>query len=451
MRDRIDRERHSKLRQLRVQGHEPFSAAHLVSRSLAAAIQAEHDPRMLDPGEHHQWRYTVAGRLVARRKHRHATFFDLRDQSGVIELSVKRDRQGSGECSLLISADLGDIVAVEGVVYVTDNHRLTISVLTAELLTKALRSPPPHRIDRAGDDQSRRQHELSLLVNERARLLVEIRSSVAEATRAWMTENLFIEVGESRFRIHAGGLDLRRCLLGGLERVYGMRQYSGGESTTLEWATAYIEYHEAAKQVEALIRHVAHVVSPRAFKFRSDNVVDFEPPWRSTTVRDAIMKECGLDVITLQRSELAGWISPTPRTNDESWGALVNYIYSTHVEPKLINPTIVYDFPLSDQAFARRHPTHDELACSFALVIGGIEMARGRTELNDPQEQRLRLAARDGTSLDDGWRTAGHLDREVRLLEYGMTPAACASLEIDRLSMLIMKARPTGVEPVSAA
>ena len=452
MRERIDRERHGKLRELRVRGYEPFSAAHLTLRSLAAAIHATHDPRMLDPGEHRQWWYTVAGRLVGRRKHRHATFFDLEDQSGVIELSVKRDRQGSEGCSLLTCADLGDIVSAEGVIYVTDNHELTVSVLSAKLLTKALRSPP-RRVDRAGSNRSQREHELNLLVNERARLLVEIRSSVAEAIRAWMAENLFIEVGEPGLRAHCGRLDLRQCLLAGLERVYDMRQRSrprAGNTTTLEWATAYIEYKEAARQVQELVRHVAHAVGSHAPTLRPEHVTDLERPWRFITARAAIMQECGLDVIALNGCELASWISGEPRVSDESWGALVSRIYSTHVASKLMSPTIVYDFPVSDQAFARRHPTHEQLTCSFAVVIAGVEIARGRTELNDPQEQRLRLAA-DGCSLDDGWRTAGDLDREVRLLEYGMTPAACATLEIDRLSTLIMEARPTGIEPVSAA
>jgi lysyl-tRNA synthetase, class II len=452
MRERLDRERHGKLRQLRVRGHEPYSAAHLASRSLAAAIHAAHDPRVLAPGEHHRWRYTVAGRLVGRRKHRHATFFDLRDQSGVIELSVKRDRRGSEECSLLTCADLGDIVTAEGVIYVTDNHELTLSVLCARLLTKALRSPP-RRVDRAGNNPRQGEHELNLLADERARLLLEIRSSVAEAARAWMAENLFIEVGQPEPRGHGGCLDLRQCLLAGLERVYDMRQRSRarrGGATTLEWATAYIEYKEAARQAQELIRHVAHAVGPRPAALRPEHAIDLERPWRSITMREAIMHECGLDVVARDGSELAGWIAGEPPVSDGSWGASVNRIYATYVEPKLVDPTIVYDFPLSDQMFARRHPTCADLACSFAVVIGGIEMARGRTELNDPQEQRLRLAA-GGGSLDDGWRTAGHLDREVRLLEYGMTPAACASLEIDRLSMLILQARPTGIEPVSAA
>jgi hypothetical protein len=126
-RKRVDRERHQRMQELRLRGREPFPDARLLTRSLAAEIHAEHDPFALESGEHRRWCYTVAGRLMARRKHRHATFIDLRDQSGIIELCVRGDNPDKTRCSPLIDADLGDIVTAEGTIYVTDNHALTRS------------------------------------------------------------------------------------------------------------------------------------------------------------------------------------------------------------------------------------------------------------------------------------------------------------------------------------
>lgn len=183
---RIDRERHRKLRQLRLQGAEPYPRADLPSRSLAADLYAAHDPAVMACGEHEGLQYTVAGRLVARRKHRHATFLDITDGSGVVELCIKRERLDDSRCMPLRGADIGDIVCARGTIYVTDNHRLTLSVTGAQLLAKALRLPPvragaPH----AGTPRYR-QRELDLLANKRTRALFQARSALTAAMREWM-------------------------------------------------------------------------------------------------------------------------------------------------------------------------------------------------------------------------------------------------------------------------
>lgn len=475
---RVDRERHQKMRQLRLRGREPFPDARLPGRSLAAEIHAEHDPCALEAGEHPRWCYTVAGRLMARRKHRHATFFDLRDQSGIIELCVRRDNPDKTRCSPLIDADLGDILAVEGTIYVTENRALTISVASSRLLAKALRLPPG-RGARADIAPRGDQRDLSLLASERARRLVETRSAAAMAVRAWMAENLFVEAGRpivdapaaralvaprdtstprgsSRF---SPRLDLRRCLLGGLERVYALEDRSGGGSrrcpggvvTILNWATAYVDYEDAACQVEDIIRRVAMAIAPRWLARGGETSVDLSRPWRNITVREGISRQCGLDVLAADASELAIWAPAKADLRADSWASLVNEIYKAQVEPKLMQPTIVRDFPLADQTFARRHPGFSKLACNFVAVIGGVEVAGGDTELNDPDEQLARLAANEaGTSVDGAWGAA-HCGREVRLLEYGLCPAAYALLDIDRLISLLTEESSRPPAPRSGA
>lgn len=475
-RDRVDRERHQKMRQLRLRGREPFPEARLPVRSLAAEVHAEHDPCALESGEHPRWRYTVAGRLMARRKHRHATFFDLRDQSGIIELCVRGDNPDKAACSPLIEADLGDILTAEGTIYVTDNHMLTISVVSSQLLAKALRLPPG-RGARADGEPRGHQRDLSLLANEPARRLLETRSAAATAIRAWMAENSFVETGRpildafaarpfvargdasrgsSRF---SPRLDFRRCLLGGLERVYALEYRSrdeiygcsGDMSTILDWAAAYIDYEDAARQVEEIIQRVAMAIAPGWLARGGETTVDLSPPWRSITVREGISRECGLDVLAANASELARWTPAKADPSADSWGSLVRGIYLAHVKPKLMQPTIVRDFPLTDRMFARRHPGFGKLACNFVAVIGGVEVAGGDTELNDPHEQLARLAAHEAGAPVDNDRAAAHCGREVRLLEYGLCPAAYAMLDIDRLISLLTDKSPRPPAPGSEA
>lgn len=471
-RERVDHERHQKMQQLRLRGREPFPDARLPTRSLAAEIHAEHDPCALESGEYPKWCYTVAGRLMARRKHRHATFFDLRDQSGVIELCVRQDNPDKARSSPLVDADLGDILTAEGTIYVTDNRALTLSVVSSQLLAKALRSPPG-RDARSGPRGH--QRDLNLLANEPARRLLETRSAAAAAVRTWMVENLFVEtasavlgafaarslvacqapsMGSSRFLPR---LDFRRCLLGELERVYALEDRSGDEiygcpddiSTILDWASAYIDYEDAARQVEEIIQRVAMAVAPGRLARGEETTIDLSPPWQSITVREGISRQCGLDVLATEASDLARWTPAKKGIGTDSWGSLVNGIYIAHVEPKLIQPTIVRDFPLTDQMFARRHPGFGKLARNFVAVIGGVQVAGGDTELNDPHEQLARLVASETGCVGRQRQGCRYCDREVRLLEYGLCPAAYAMLDIDRLISLLTDESPRATRRVS--
>jgi lysyl-tRNA synthetase class 2 len=464
---KVDRERRRKLQRLRLQGREPFQDINLSLRSLAAEIHTGLDPRVLEPGEHDRWSYVVAGRLVARRKHRHATFFDLRDQSGIIELCARRDGMDRVRCSQLLDADIGDIVAAEGAIYVTDNHRLTILVSSSRLLTKALRSPPI-RANRADSRPQTQQAVLDLLADDDARKLVKTRSSVAGAVREWMAESLFIEVNSPALprtaRPSVTDLDaltgdstaqpyFRRCLLGELERVYVLRDCAREgrdecESTTLEWAAAYTDYQGASRQVESIARRIGAAVVPDMRFPRDGDVLDLGGTWRTMTLAEAIMEQCGLDILTTDSSTLARYVGARRLgSGDDDWGSLTNDIYSGLVEPKLAQPTIVYDFPLADGMLARQHPTHDKLACSFKVAVGGIGIASGYSALTDPDEQWARLAARETLGSGDADRAVASRDREVRLLEYGMCPAGCARLDIDRLIMLIIGRDASGDPP----
>jgi lysyl-tRNA synthetase class 2 len=464
-RRRIDRERHHKLQLLCMQGSDPFPDVRLTSRSLASEIHTSHDPHELGPGEQRAFRYLVAGRLLARRKHRHAVFLDLMDRSGIIELCVRRDQLDDEQHSQLTGLDIGDIVSAEGWIYVTDNHTLTLLVTSSQLLAKALRSPPAgarHRNMRT--EPRHHQHELDVLANQQARMLLEVRATVNEAIRGWMRRHQFVELeGPVLQRPRAvppvltdreaaiRGLVLRtssrqylrRCLLGGLERVYDLgkrfpsgcsKECGGPELTMLEWSTAYVDYREAAHQCEELIAHTAATLTADTQMRWGGPTVALGLPWRTTTVRDAILERCGLDVLTTTPSALAQRL-PRVSGTDGDWGIWVCELFTRCVEPWLVQPTLVYDFPLAGRELVKRHPTHEQLASDFRAIVGGLVLAEGNGELNDPREAWVRTRglaeSREGTVPS----TSGEC--ELDLLEYGLCPAASVELHVDRLLMLL--------------
>jgi lysyl-tRNA synthetase, class II len=464
-RRRIDRGRHHKLQRLCMQGNDPFPDVRLTSRSLASEIHTSHDPHQLDPGEQRACWYLVAGRLLARRKHRHAVFLDLGDRSGIIELCVRRDQLDREQHSQLLGLDIGDIVSAEGWIYVTDNHTLTLLVTSSQLLSKALRSPPAG--DRHRDMQTEPRHpqrELDLLASQQTRMLFEVRSTVNEAIRGWMGHHQFIELeGPVLQRSRAvspvltdreaaiRGLVLRtssrqylrRCLLGGLERVYDLgkrfpRSCSMGrecpELTMLEWSTAYVDYTEAAHQCEELIAHTAATLAADTQMRWSGPSVELGIPWRTTTVRDAILERCGLDILASTSPELADRL-PGVICTDGDWDTLVCELFTRRVEPLLVQPTLVYDFPLAGRELVKRHPTHEQLASDFRAIVGGLVLAEGNGELNDPHEAWVRTQGLADSHEGTVQSTSGEC--ELDLLEYGLCPAASVELHVDRLLMLL--------------
>jgi lysyl-tRNA synthetase, class II len=439
---KVDRKRLHKLEQLRLRGREPYPDVHLPSRVLAAQIHAAHDPRALAPGEHGRWRYAVAGRVVARRRHRHATFLDLEDQSGVIELSLRRDQPVHARGSQLLDADIGDVVSAEGSVYVTDNHRLTLCVSSSKLLAKALRLPPA--LAHGGDGPRRPQ--LDALALGQARALVEARSLALHALREWMEENAFVEVSQP---YPAGSrtsrqLFLRRCLMAGLERVFESHatplRNGVDVATTLQWSAAYVDCRTIASQARELIVEVARTIHRTGA---------LDGRWQQISVREAVRARCGIDILAADADALRRRLDD-PDGHESSWGALVNALYTAHVLPTLTRPTTVYDFPLEGRLLARRHHAHATLADSFSIVIDGVTVASGHNELNDPQEQWARLLERRRLAEGDQPHRAGPIahEREIRLLEYGLCPAASAELQLDPL---LARLTASGVAPPATA
>ena len=464
-------ERRAKLDRLRAAGVEPFPHS-FEGRTEIAKVRAAHED--LRAGQETDAAYRVAGRITARRGHGKAAFLDIADGSGEIQLHSRADVVGEAEHQALTELDLGDIVGIDGTAFKTKRGELSLRVTGWTLLAKSLR-PPPEKFHGLADVETRyRRRELDLLANEETRRLFELRSRTVAEVRRWLDDHGFLEVETPvlqplyggalarPFTTHHNALDrdlylriatelyLKRCVVGGLERVYelgkdfrneGISPKHNPEFTMLEWYEAYADYDDTAKRLEELVATVAETVLGTTKVERDGDVIELAPPWRRVTLRDAIRERSGLDIAERpSREELAGALGREPE-DDEGWGKLVDDVLSKLVEPALVQPTFVLDYPVELSPFAKRHRTSEGLVERWEAIVGGIEIANSFTELNDPDEQRRRFE-QQAEELQRGDEDAQPYDESfVEALEHGMPPTGGVGLGIDRLVIILSGAR----------
>jgi lysyl-tRNA synthetase, class II len=464
-------ERRDKLARLRERGVEPFPHA-FDDRVEIAEVRGRHDD--LEPGEDTEARYRLAGRIMARRGHGKAAFLDLRDGSGQIQLHSRADVLGDAEHEALLGLDLGDIVGVEGVAFKTRKGELSLRVEGWTLLAKTLR-PLPDKYHGLEDVETRyRRRELDLLANPETRELFELRARVIAAVRSWLDERGFLEVETPvlqplyggalarPFTTHHNALDrdlylriatelyLKRCIVGGIDRVYelgkdfrneGISHKHNPEFTMLEWYEAYADYTVAAERTEQLVAFVVERVLGTTTIERDGRRIDLAPPWRRLTLRDAIRERADLDLAARpSREELAAAMGSDPDPT-EGWGKLVDGVLSKLVEPELVEPTFLLDYPVELSPFAKQHRGDDGFAERWEAFVGGIEIANAFTELNDPDEQRRRFEHQREELARGDEETQPFDEAFLEALEYGMPPTGGVGLGIDRLVMLLTGAR----------
>jgi len=463
-------ERRAKMERLRAEGIDPYPPVSLPDRTLIAGVLAAHDPSELAAGEHPQLRYHVAGRLVSRRGHGKTAFLDVRDLSGSIQVVVRVDVLGQETYDRILNLDIGDIVGVEGCVYVTQRGQLALAALKCTLLTKTLR-PPPDKHHGLGDTGTRyRYRELDLIANEETRELFVTRARIVAAIREWLNERNFVEVETPALQSLAGGagsrpftthhnalnrdlylrisveLFLNRCIVGGLENVYDMGKVFRNEGispkhspefTIIEFMFAYADYNDVATATEEMFRDVAQRAIGRTVIQRNGEEIDLAKPWRRITMREAIMDATGVDFMESDREQLAE-VLDEPVDPAASWAEIVADIYSKLIEPNINQPTHVFDFPLEPFPITKRHSVHPELAEHFDAVIGGIELVSGDTELNDPVDQWQRFVdQRKRRMIDDADVPHPNDEEYARAIEYGYSPTAGGGMGVDRLVMIL--------------
>lgn len=475
----IARQRLEKLQKIRQQGVNPYPHSYHRSHTTEEAItlfkDTEASPQTIPNPE-----MSLAGRVTAIRFMGKLAFSDIRDGSGKIQLYFSHDRLGEEKYEFLHNIDIGDIIGAKGKLFRTKTGEITLEVTDFTILSKSL-LPLPEKWHGLVDVEKRyRQRYLDLISNEEAKTIFELRSRIISALRLFLDRQGFIEVETPvlqpvaggalarRFKTHHHALDedlylrialelyLKRLIIGGFDKVYevgrvfrneGISTRHNPEFTMLELYEAYADYNDMMKLIEDMVCHIAsEVIGKVKIKFNNE-LIDLTPPWHRLTLREAIKERCGIDfedypeaVSLRKRMEQLG-LEVDP---NKDRGRLVDELISTFVEPSLIQPTFIVDYPVEMSPLAKRKRNNDRLVERFELFIGGIEIANAFTELNDPLEQRERfrqqmvtqtIETRKGTDEEP---EVDVIDEDfLHALEYGMPPTGGLGVGIDRLVMLM--------------
>ncbi len=415
---------------------------------------------------------TVAGRITARRNMGKITFMDLRDSSGKIQL-LCGELLDVDQNQFLKEIDIGDIIGASGRLFHTKTKEPTIAVSDLTLLAKSLRPLPEKWHGLSDVDLRYRQRYLDLISNPETRETFKVRSQVIAAIRQFLNQQGFLEVETPVLQPSAGGalarpfithhhaldqdfylriateLHLKRLIIGGLDKVYelgrifrneGISTKHNPEFTTLESYEAYADYNDVMKMLEKMVSKISKkVLGTDKIKF-GDSTINFKPPWQRLSLRQAIIKYSGIDfdkfpdADSLRAEMLRLKIEVDPQKDR---GRLIDELISTFIEPNLIQPTFLLDYPVEMSPLAKRKPDDEHLVERFEAFAGGMEIANAFTELNDPveQRQRFRQQQRQRKAEDEVEET---IDEDFLLaLEYGMPPTGGLGVGIDRLVMLL--------------
>jgi lysyl-tRNA synthetase class 2 len=430
-------------------------------REEAAAVKAEAEA--LEAGAEGHNAHRLAGRVLARRDLGKLVFVDLVDRSGRIQLLVHPEELGG------VDLDGGDIIGVTGVPTKTKRGEPSLAVRELQLLAK-IRAPLPDTFHGLTDVEQRyRRRYLDLLMSEQSRQDAVLRARMVTAIRAYLDGEGFVEVETPVLQPRYGGafaepfvthshlldqdlylriadeLYLKRLIVGGLEKVYELAKdfrnegYSykhSPEFTQLEWYEAYADYRDTMERIESLVERAADAsIGGTKVNFRGHDV-ELAPPWQRVRFTDAL-EAAGVwtrdvDELRVRLEEKGVDIS-----HDRTWPQLLDHAYSTFVEPELVQPTIVYDWPIEMSPFARTTDDDPSLVERFETVVSGMEFSNAFSELNDSEEQAQRFAMQQAErAAGDPTAEAGDPDY-VEALSYGMPPTGGLGVGIDRLAMII--------------
>jgi len=466
-------ERIKKLKKLRDAGIDPYGGPFTV-KDRVTDIFNRYGQMSKEELEARSENCTLAGRIVALRDFGKAAFAHVQDASGKIQVYFRKNILGN-DYELLKNLDVGDIVGLKGQLFRTKTDELTIEIKEIVLLCKSLR-PLPEKWHGLRDIETRyRQRYLDLIVNPQVKEIFLKRSRLIKAIRNFFDERGFTEVETPMMHQIPGGatarpfktrhaalgidlylriapeLYLKKLLVGGYEKIYeinknfrneGISTKHNPEFTMLEFYIAYVDYKYLMGFTEELITYLCSEIAggPRIPYGESGEIIDFTPPWPRLSMLEA-MEQQGVgpavfkDVEKAREFAIKNGIDISKKI---SHGKIVDEIFKKRVEPKLIQPIFIVDYPVELSPLAKKKRGNPDFVERFELFVGGREIANAFSELNDPADQRQRFLE-EVKARDRGDEEAGFMDDDfIRALEYGMPPAGGEGIGIDRLFMILM-------------
>ncbi len=486
--------RREKLQQLRDLGIDPYPAALYETNAYTSEIKQSLEAK-LEAGETvlegKFQEVSLAGRLMSIRVQGKASFAEIQDAQGRLQIYVNRDEICPDEDKTMYNTvfkkllDIGDFIGVKGFVFKTQMGELTVHVKEFTLLSKSLKPLPVVKEDKEGnvydafsDPEMRyRQRYVDLVVNPQVKDVFQKRTRLVNTMREYLNEKGYLEVetpilqplyggaAARPFKTHHNTLDmtmylrianelyLKRLIVGGYEGVYefskdfrneGLSPFHNPEFTQIELYVAYKDYEWMMNLVEELIEQIALNLHGTTQVQVGDKVIDFKRPWKRFTMFEAIEHFTGVNISEMDEAQLREAAKKLEVSIDEHMGKgkIIDEIFGEHCEPKLIQPTFITDYPVEMSPLAKKHREKEGLVERFEAIANGKEICNSFSELNDPLDQRQRFEEQLelGKRGDD---EAMVLDEDfLRALEYGMPPTAGLGIGIDRLTM-IMTNQPT--------
>ncbi|MFX4263826.1 lysine--tRNA ligase [Pelotomaculum propionicicum] len=459
--------RREKLNDMRGKGIEPyggrFERTHLARFVLDNYDEMENKP------------VTMAGRIMSKRGMGKASFAHIQDSTGQIQIYIRSNDVGPELYDFFGKLDIGDIIGVQGSVFKTRMGEITVAAANLNLLSKSLR-PLPEKWHGLKDVELRyRQRYVDLIVNPEVKEVFVARSKIVRAFRNFLDSRGFLEVETPMMQVIPGGatakpfvthhnalniklfmriapeLYLKRLLVGGFDKVYeinrnfrneGISTKHNPEFTMMELYQAYADYNDMMDLTEELISTVAKEVLGSAVINYQGTEIDLSPRWTRLPMLEAVKVHSGLDFSVIKTAEEARGAVKQAELDIEldpadTWGDILNKVFEEKVEPRLIQPTFIMDYPVEISPLAKRKTENPDLTYRFELFIYGREIANAFSELNDPIDQRSRFL-KQVEKRKAGDEEAHMMDEDyVNALEYGMPPAGGLGIGIDRLVMLL--------------
>ena len=482
--------RRQNLNALRQMGVEPYPWRYETTHSVAEVLERWGELAVEDEPADDPVQVSLAGRLVALRSHGKTLFADLLDATDRIQLYIKKDIVGDASFGIAGCLDLGDWLGVEGTLMVTRMGEKTVRVTGLTVLSKSLRPiPTPKTVidpetgeektfDAFTDKEARYRHRyVDLFVNPEIREVFRTRTQIISSLRGYLDNRGFLEVETPVLQMLHGGASARpfvthhhtldmemylriaielhhkRLIVGGLDRVYeigrifrneGLDRRHNPEFTMLELYQAFADYNDIMVLVEEMFANWCETVfGGRTTVIWDGHEIDVVPPFPRKSYLGLITEHSGIDTATLDDEELQRALEEAGVDTEGQMGrgGLLDEAFGHFVEPHLIQPVFVIDYPVELSPLAKRHRKEPGLTERFELIIAGMEFANAFSELNDPDDQRERFMAQLKL-LELGDEEAQRLDEDfIRALEYGMPPTGGLGVGIDRVTMLVTDQR----------